>query len=225
MIIFENANVRFKFNYLIKNLNLKLYPGEICILLGSNGIGKTSFVKAISGNNQYFLSSKGGYYNVCWGSFDEITAAKLGIFLAFQHPAEISGIIYIHFLKLIADKANKNKNFSVKIIKVLNVLKVNHNLLYRPVNIGFSGGEKRLFELIQMIILEPKLCILDEPDSGLDYKRFISIIKLILGFNSSNRTFLIITHNYKLLLELSPDSIYYLIDNKLLSLRKKIYIR
>ncbi len=100
---------------------------------------------------------------------------------------------------------------------------VDSNLFYRPMNVGFSGGEKRMFELIQMVITEPSLCLLDEPDSGLDSKKTTSISKILLGFNISNRTFLVVTHNPKLLNHLSPDSIYNLINNKVICFRKKCY--
>lgn len=134
------------------------------------------------------------------------------------------GIVYIHFLRLISKKNNTDETFLNKLQGLSNLLDINKNMFYRSMNVGFSGGEKRMFELFQMIIIEPNLCLLDEPDSGLDSIKTMIVARLLLGFNISNRTFLIVTHNPKLLTHLSPDSIYYLINNKVVYFRRKFYI-
>ncbi len=224
MVLIQNGNITFKSKRILSNLNLSLFPGELCVLIGENGIGKTSFVNAISANAKYRIVSKGYCYGVNWGSYDDYEAIRIGIFIGFQHPVELPGAIYIHFLRLISKRIGSGIHLSHKLTKLVSLFKINCNLIYRPINVGFSGGEKRLFELIQMIILEPRFCILDEPDSNLDINKILLISKLILGFCVSDRTILVITHSLNLLNFISPDSVYHLLSDRILSFRKKVFI-
>ncbi|PIM95349.1 FeS assembly ATPase SufC [Candidatus Hodgkinia cicadicola] len=221
MIKIKHININFKTKRILSNVSLLLFTGELCIMIGENGIGKTSFINTLSNMDNYicqdWIDDK-QHRRGMWWKKDRSTT-----FVGFQHPIEIPGIIYIHFLRLISKRNNIDKTFVNKIQKLNKFMDVNNNMFYRPMNVDFSGGEKQMFGLIQMIITEPSLCFLDEPDSGLDSKKTTSISKILLGFNISNRTFLVETHNPKLLNYLSSDSIYNLIHNEVICFRKKCY--
>ncbi|PIM96023.1 FeS assembly ATPase SufC [Candidatus Hodgkinia cicadicola] len=222
MIRVKGINLNLKGKRLLSDINFRLFPGELCVLFGKNGIGKTSFISALSNIDgselKKQIDSNPNQIKKWWKKNKSI------VFVGFQHPIEIPGVIYIHYLRLVSKRNNKDKTLLNKLQELDKLLDVKKNMLYRPMNIGFSGGEKRMFELFQMIIIEPNICLLDEPDSGLDDIKTIIIARIILGFNISNRTYLIVTHNPRLLLQLSPDSVYYLIDNRIISFRKKLYI-
>lgn len=130
------------------------------------------------------------------------------MFLTFQAPVEIPGVLYAHFLKLVACRAGTAPSLAYKLKLVLKLVGVSVRALSRPVNVGFSGGERRLLELVQMVVMEPDVCVLDEVDSGLDAHKLAILTKLVLAFGASRRCLLVITHSLDLMLALAPDSVY-----------------
>ncbi len=200
-------------------------PGELSVLIGRNGVGKSSFANALIANRQYVVKGKASFRGVEMGSLTELEAAKLGCFMAFQHPVEIPGVLCIHFIKLAVAKAGSGlaSHLASKLSVLVGLLGVSSKLLYRPVNVGFSGGEKRALELIQMVVLEPSMCVLDEIDSGLDRLKLSKFAEVVLAFEASFRSILVITHSIGFVNALSPDSVYCLVNGKLVSFRRRLY--
>ncbi len=214
--------VKHKTNQILANINIKIFPGEISVIIGQNGVGKTSLANAIAAIDSYSIISTGNCCEMKWNTYDSFKASKMGIFISFQYPVELPGVIYIHFLKAIT-KISNNQHLLNRLTKLIYLFDINHKLIYKPVNIGFSGGEKKIFETIQLILMQPKLCILDELDSGLDVNKLIIFSKVISSFSVSNRTILIITHNSNLLKYVSPDSIYHLTATRTIYVKNKLY--
>ncbi|XXM93717.1 ATP-binding cassette domain-containing protein [Candidatus Hodgkinia cicadicola] len=221
----RRINVAFKTKQILFGLSLSLMPGELSVLVGRNGVGKSSLANALIANRQYVVRGRASFRGVGMGSLTELEAAKLGCFMAFQHPVEIPGVLCVHFVKLAAAKAGRGlvSRLASKLSVLVCLLGVSSGLLYRPVNVGFSGGEKRALELIQMVALEPSMCVLDEVDSGLDRLRLIQFAEVVLAFEASFRSMLVITHSISFISALSPDSVYCLVNGKLVSFRRRLY--
>ncbi|XXM93242.1 MAG: ATP-binding cassette domain-containing protein [Candidatus Hodgkinia cicadicola] len=225
MLLLRCANITFKAKQVLLNVSLRLLPGELCVLIGKNGIGKSSLVSALIADSRYAIAGIANFKGVSILSCTDLMLARLGVFLAFQHPVEIPGVLFIHFIKLAVSKLGVKllATLPSKLSVLMSVLKLPAGLLYRPVNIGFSGGERRMLELVQMIALEPKMCILDETDSGLDYARVRVYLDLVLAFSASFRTVLIVTHSASVINALTPDSVYCLTNDSLINIRRTLY--
>ncbi|AUG33811.1 FeS assembly ATPase SufC [Candidatus Hodgkinia cicadicola] len=226
MLTLRCVSVLFKGKRLLSSLNLHLSPGELCVLVGRNGAGKSSLANALVADGRYVV---GGVVNFRGANISKaagLVIARLGVFLAFQHPVEIPGVMFIHFIKLAVSKLNAEllTTLPAKLSALTTFLNLSVGLLYRPVNVGFSGGEARMFELIQMVALEPKLCVLDEADSGLDRERVQCYASLVLAFAESSRVVLVITHSVSVVSMLAPDSVYYLTDAGFVNIRSALYI-
>ncbi|MFP3039713.1 MAG: ATP-binding cassette domain-containing protein [Candidatus Hodgkinia cicadicola] len=214
MLVFRRVNIKLRSKLLLSDLNIRILTGEVSVLAGENGVGKSSLASAIAADTELSVEGEGGCFGVSWEGRSALKTARSGVFLAFQNPIEIPGVPYVHFLKLVVSRCAHAVDdahavrLKAKLSTVCRLLKLDASLLYRPVNVGFSGGERRLFEMIQMVLMEPKLCVLDEPDSGLDSGRLEALADLILGFSVCGRAVLVITHSLKLLQLLSPDSLY-----------------
>ncbi len=226
MLVLKRANVRLKNKLVLVNLSVKILPGEMSVLVGENGIGKSSFANAIAAGGQHSIEGEGKCLDASLSGRSAVGAAKSGVFLAFQNPIEIPGVLYVHFLKLVASKISGGQMFlKSKLLAVSELFKLDASLLHRPVNVGFSGGERRLFEMMQMVVIEPKLCILDEPDSGLDSNRLTAAAELILGFSVWGRSMLVITHSLKLLALLAPDSVFCLTKSGVLNYGRSAFVK
>ncbi|ATY93532.1 FeS assembly ATPase SufC [Candidatus Hodgkinia cicadicola] len=225
MLSLNGVSVYYKCRRVLTNLVLKLVPGELCVLVGKNGVGKTSFANALIADKRYNVDGSVILEDSNVRLADSLRLAKLGIFLAFQHPAEIPGVVFIHFVKLAVSKLNSRlvPSLPAKLSMLTEFLSLSTGLLHRAVNVGFSGGERRMLELVQMVALEPKVCILDETDSGLDRVRLQSYVDLVLAFGESFRTMLIITHNMSVVKLLKPDSVYCLVCNGIINITKLMY--
>lgn len=226
MLTLRCVSVAFKGKRLLSSLNLHLSPGELCVLVGRNGVGKSSLVNALVADGRYVVGGAVNFRGTDVSMAAGLAIARLGLFLAFQHPVEIPGVMFVHFIKLAASKLNAELLMTLpsKLSALTAFLSLPVGLLYRAVNVGFSGGEARLFELIQMVALEPKLCVLDETDSGLDRERVRCYASLVLAFGASSRVVLVVTHNVSVIRMLAPDSVYCLTSAGFVSVRRALYI-
>ena len=207
---------------ILKGINLKINKGEIHVIMGPNGSGKTTTANAIL-NNPMYKKEKGSIYfageDITNEKTDEI--ARKGIFMSFQLPEEIPGVSVTNFLKYaknkITGKTVKIFEFKDELKKYMEELNMNPKNMERSLNVGFSGGEKKKNEILQMLVLNPKLAILDETDSGLDVDAIRTVSKGIEMFKNDNNGVLIITHNTKILANLKVDYVHVLVDGKLVT--------
>ncbi len=202
---------------ILKGVNLKLEPGTVHAIMGPNGSGKSTL--------SYVLSGKGGY-QVTDGSatldgndlldLEPEERAAAGLFLAFQYPTEIPGVGNMTFLRTAVNSQRKLRgqdemsagDFLKLVRSTAKDLKIDADMLKRPVNVGFSGGEKKRNEILQMAMLEPKMCILDETDSGLDVDAMKLVAKGVNALRDGKRSFLVITHYQRLLDHIKPDVVH-----------------
>ena len=205
---------------ILKGINLEINKGEIHVIMGPNGSGKTTTANAILNNLIY--TKKNGYIklegeDITNLNTDEI--ARKGVFMSFQLPEEIPGISVTNFLKYAKNKATgkpvKLFEFKEELAKYMEELNMNPKNMERSLNVGFSGGEKKKNEILQMLVLNPKLAILDETDSGLDVDAIKTVSKGIEMFKNDNNAVLIITHNNKILHNLKVDYVHVLVDGKI----------
>ena len=205
---------------ILKGINLSINKGEIHVIMGPNGSGKTTTANAIL-NNPAYNKSKGNILfeeeDITNLKTDEI--ARKGIFMSFQLPEEIPGISVTNFLKYAKNKQTgkpvKIFEFKAELKKYMEELNMTSNNMDRSLNVGFSGGEKKKNEILQMLILNPKLAILDETDSGLDVDAIKTVSKGIEMFKNKKNAVLIITHNTKILHSLKIDYVHVLVDGKI----------
>lgn len=205
---------------ILNGINLNINKGEIHVIMGPNGSGKSTTANAIL-NNPLYKKVKGKIEfegeNINDLKTDEI--ARKGIFMSFQLPEEIPGVSVTNFLKYAKNKVTgkpvKIFEFKNELKKYMDELKMNPQNMDRSLNVGFSGGEKKKNEILQMLVLNPKLAILDETDSGLDVDAIRTVSKGIEMFKSEENAVLIITHNTKILHSLKPDFVHVLVDGKI----------
>ena len=230
----QNLNFTIKNKKIINNLSLIIKENEIHTIMGPNGSGKSTLAKILVGHPMYQnVSGKISYNNENLLKIIPEFRSYKGLFLAFQHPIEINGVTNYDFLKLIYNQKLKyfkqaeinSIDFFKKIQNLLKKLKINFDFLNRNVNEGFSGGEKKQNEIIQMLLLQPKLIILDEIDSGLDIDILKIICKDILNNLHANTSLLVITHNPKVLEYLKPKYLHIFINGNIIQTGKKQLIK
>ncbi len=205
---------------ILKGLNLKINKGEVHVIMGPNGAGKSTLANVILNNPQYKkVSGEIDFEGENINNLSTDKIAKKGVFMSFQSPEEIPGISVTNFLKTAKNKITEKpvKVFELKedIEKYANELNMNKKLVNRNLNVGFSGGEKKKNEILQMLVLNPKLVILDETDSGLDVDAVKTVSKGIQMYKNDNNAILIITHNNKILESLKIDYVHVLVDGKI----------
>ena len=216
----KNLHVNVEDKEILKGIDLTINKGEIHVIMGPNGSGKTTTANAILSNPLY--NKVEGNINfesedITNLKTDEI--ARKGVFMSFQLPEEIPGISVTNFLKSakgkITGKPTKVFEFKDELRKYMEELKMNPEYAGRSLNVGFSGGEKKKNEILQMLVLNPKLAILDETDSGLDVDAIRTVSKGIEMFKNENNAVLIITHNTKILKSLKVDYVHILVNGKI----------
>ncbi|MCH3971348.1 MAG: Fe-S cluster assembly ATPase SufC [Oscillospiraceae bacterium] len=208
-------------NQILKGLNLKVAPGETHVIMGPNGAGKSTLGNVILGNPQYHVDSGSIFFEG-----DEITKeptdarARRGIFISFQSPEEVPGVTLEDFLRVsksaITGKPLKVFAFQKELKKTMEALNMDASYARRDLNVGFSGGEKKKAEILQMLMLKPKLAILDETDSGLDVDAVKIVSEGIRRYKNENNSLLIITHNAKILEDLTIDYAHVLVDGRII---------
>lgn len=217
----SNLHINAGDKEILKGLNLEINKGEIHVIMGPNGAGKSTLVNAIFNNPIYTRTE--GTIELEGENINELKTderARKGIFMSFQSPEEVPGISVINFLK--ASKAATTQE-PVKIFQLkkeiennMKELSMKSEYIQRDLNVGFSGGEKKKNEILQMLTLSPKLAILDETDSGLDVDAIRIVSKGIKMFSNNKNGVLIITHGTKILEELNVDYVHVLVDGKII---------
>ncbi|WP_281978259.1 Fe-S cluster assembly ATPase SufC [Pseudorhizobium flavum] len=204
---------------IIRGLNLTVKPGEIAAIMGPNGSGKSTLSYILSGRDDYEVTDGEILYNgESILELDPAERASKGIFLAFQYPVEIPGVATMQFLKIAMNEQRKARGeeelttpeFMRRVKEAAGELKIDPAMLRRPLNVGFSGGEKKRAEILQMALLEPKLCILDETDSGLDIDALKIVADGVNALKSPDRAVIVITHYQRLLEYIVPDTVHVL---------------
>jgi Fe-S cluster assembly ATP-binding protein len=217
----RDLHVSIEGKEIIKGLNLKVAQGENHVIMGPNGSGKSTLAKTIMGHPR-FVITKGDILSDGKSILEMTTdeRAKLGLFLQFQNPVEIEGVGFINFLHLASQsmgtKEGSTKDFMKNVKSKIKELNMNDDFIGRPLNQGFSGGEKKKSEVLQMSVLKPKIAILDEPDSGLDIdaiKQVSSSINDIAKANNSG--LLIITHYSRILSFMKPEFVHVMVDGRI----------
>ena len=216
----DNLYVNAGEKEILKGIDLKINKGEIHVIMGPNGSGKSTTANAIFNNPEY-TKIKGNIVfeneDITNLSPDEI--ARKGVFMSFQLPEEIPGISVTNFLKTAKNKVTgepvKIFKFKEEIKQKMNELQIKPEYSERDLNVGFSGGEKKKNEILQMLVLNPKLAILDETDSGLDVDAINVVSKGIEMFKNKDNAVLIITHNAKILKNLKVDFVHVLVNGKI----------
>jgi len=224
MLKIKNLSAGINKKIILKNINLEINKGEFHVIMGRNGTGKSTLSNLIAGKDGYY-KEKGQllYNNKNLINIIPEERASSGIFMSFQYPVAIPGVNSMHFLRTavnsIRKSQGKNEYDPAEFIKIfkekLSIVGLDESFAKRAVNDGFSGGEKKRFEILQMLLIEPKLIILDETDSGLDIDALKIISKGIKNFQSKNNAFLLITHYYRILEHLTPDFVHVLLNGKI----------
>ncbi|NGX35858.1 MAG: putative ATP-dependent transporter SufC [Candidatus Anoxychlamydiales bacterium] len=222
----KDLKVSVENKVIIDGFNLEIKPGEIHVIMGPNGSGKSTLSNIISGKSGYAIDQGDVLYknkNLLKLSIDQ--RALLGIYLAFQYPIEIPGVSSLNFIKYSLNTIRKNRGEKpLDTIEFLNLIKekqkileIKESLLKRDVNVGFSGGEKKRFDIVHMLMLDPNLIILDEIDSGLDIDALKLVAKAVNAFKDKDKSFLIITHYQRLLNYIKPDFVHIMQSGKIIA--------
>jgi len=219
MLKIENLHVSVGDNPILKGLDLEIKPGEVHAIMGPNGAGKSTLSHVLSGKPGYTVNEgKVTYQGKDLLDMAPEMRAREGIFLAFQYPVEIPGVSNIYLLKAALNSIRKHQgldevdamDFLTLVKDKIKLLQMDEKFLYRAVNEGFSGGEKKRNEILQAAILEPDMCILDETDSGLDIDALKIVADGVNSLRSAERSFLMITHYQRLLDYIKPDFVHVL---------------
>jgi len=204
---------------IIRGLNLTVKAGEVAAIMGPNGSGKSTLSYILAGREDYEVTEGDILFNgESILEMDPAERAAAGIFLAFQYPMEIPGVATMEFLKVALNSQRKARgeeplkvpDFLARVKKAAGELQMDMGMLKRPLNVGFSGGEKKRAEILQMKLLEPRLCVLDETDSGLDIDALKVVAEGVNALRSPDRAFVVITHYQRLLDYIVPDSVHVL---------------
>jgi Fe-S cluster assembly ATP-binding protein len=223
MIEITNLKAGVDEKEILKGLNLSIGKGEVHAIMGPNGSGKSTLSYALSGKEGYNVSGEIKFNKKNLLELNTEERAQEGVFLALQYPTEIPGVFTKNFLRTSLNsirKANgKSELNAIEFLKILKEksteLKIDDEMLARPLNVGFSGGEKKRNEILQMSLLEPSFIIMDETDSGLDIDALKVVSNGVNSLRDPDRSFLIITHYQRLLNYIKPDFVHVLSDGKI----------
>lgn len=208
---------------ILNGLNLTINPGEVHAIMGPNGSGKSTLGNVLAGRSGYEVTGEVTYNNQDLLSLAPELRAQAGLFLAFQYPIEIPGVSNVYLLKAALNAKRKAQglpevdamDFLSQVKEKIKAVDLDQDFLYRSVNEGFSGGEKKRNEILQMLILEPSLIILDETDSGLDIDALKVVADGVNSLRSPERSFIVITHYQRLLDYIVPDFVHVLANGKI----------
>ena len=223
MLEIKNLHVNVDGREILKGLDLTLPAGEVHAIMGPNGSGKSTLAYVLAGKQDYEVTAG----SVTWKGEDLLAMAPseraaAGVFLAFQYPMEIPGVATMTFLRTAVNAVRKARgepelstpDFLRLVREKAKLLKIDPEMLKRPLNVGFSGGEKKRNEILQMALLEPALCVLDETDSGLDIDAVRIVAEGVNALRSPDRAMLVITHYQRLLDYIVPDRVHVLSDGR-----------
>lgn len=225
MLKIKNLHVKINDKEILRGINLEIKAGEVHAIMGPNGSGKSTLASILVGKENFDITSGSVEYlgkNLLNMLPEE--RANLGLFLAFQYPVEIAGVNNMFFLKTALNNLRKQQGLQeldaldfINLAKTkCKIIEVDEGFLQRPVNFGFSGGEKKRNEILQMLILEPTLAILDEPDSGLDIDALQIVAKGINALRSPTKSIVLVTHYQRLLNYVVPDYIHILYNGEII---------
>ena len=224
MLNIQNLHVSVENKQILKGVNLAVKAGEVHAIMGPNGSGKSTLAGVLAGRAGYTITDGSASYD---GrdllAMEPEIRAREGIFLAFQYPVEIPGVNNIYLLKAALNAIRKHRglpeldavDFLQLVRSKMKLIKLNEDLLSRAVNEGFSGGEKKRNEIFQMAILEPRLAILDETDSGLDIDALRVVADGVNSLRSRDRAIILVTHYQRLLNYIVPDHVHVLSDGRI----------
>jgi len=220
----KNLHARVEEQEILKGVDLIINPGEIHAIMGPNGSGKSTLAQVLAGKEEYEVTEG----EILYKGEDLLEMApeeraREGIFMAFQYPVEIPGVSNVYFLKAALNAIRTHRgleemdamDFLVYVREKMKVVKMDEALLNRPVNEGFSGGEKKRNEIFHMSVLDPVLAVLDETDSGLDIDALKIVADGVNSLRSEDRAFLVITHYQRLLNYIVPDVVHVLLDGRI----------
>jgi Fe-S cluster assembly ATP-binding protein len=220
----KNLHVRVEETEILKGVDLEVETGQVHAIMGPNGSGKSTLAQVLAGREEYEVTQG----QIIYKGEDLLEAApeeraREGLFMAFQYPVEIPGVSNVYFLKAALNAIRKHRGleemdameFLSYVREKMKVVKMEESLLHRPVNEGFSGGEKKRNEIFHMAVLDPVLGILDETDSGLDIDALKIVADGVNSLRSEGRAFVVITHYQRLLDYIVPDHVHVLVDGKI----------
>jgi len=224
MLEIKNLKAEVEGKQILKGIDLIVNPGEVHAIMGKNGSGKSTLANILAGRDGYEITAgEVTFQGEDLLELDPEERAKEGIFLAFQYPVEIPGVNNTYFLRTALNSIRKHRELPeldaaafLKLVREkLKVLHIDQDLLQRPVNEGFSGGEKKRNEIFQMAVLDPKLAILDETDSGLDIDALKTVADGVNALRSPERGIIVVTHYQRLLNYIVPDFVHVMLDGRI----------
>ena len=224
MLQIKNLHVSVDGNEILRGIDLHVPTGEVHAIMGPNGSGKSTLARVLAGHEAYEVTQGEILFdgkNLL--EMDPEERAREGVFMAFQYPVEIPGVSNTYFLKAALNAVRKHRNlpeidameFLTLVRQRMKMVQMDESLLHRPVNEGFSGGEKKRNEIFHMAVLEPRLAVLDETDSGLDIDALRIVSEGVNTLRGPDRSFLVITHYQRLLNYIVPDRVHVLVDGRI----------
>lgn len=225
MLKISNLHASVNENEILRGIDLEVNPGEVHAIMGPNGSGKSTLASVLAGRDEFEVSE--GLVEFLEENLLDLAPeerAALGLFLAFQYPVEIPGVNNMYFLKTAVNSLRKARNeeqldamdFMALVKEKLPLVGLDDKFLKRSVNAGFSGGEKKRNEILQMLMLEPKLAVLDETDSGLDIDALQMVAKGVNTLRGGDRSIIVVTHYQRLLKYIQPDYVHVLAHGKII---------
>jgi Fe-S cluster assembly ATP-binding protein len=224
MLQIKNLHVNVGGNEILRGIDLEVPTGEVHAIMGPNGSGKSTLARVLAGHEAYEVTAGEIVFD---GKdlleMDPEDRAREGVFMAFQYPVEIPGVSNTYFLKAALNAVRKHRGlpemdameFLTLVRQKMKMVQMEDSLLHRPVNEGFSGGEKKRNEIFHMAVLEPRLAVLDETDSGLDIDALRIVADGVNALRGPDRSFLVITHYQRLLNYIVPDQVHVLVDGRI----------